>query len=167
MKRQIRMKVIGTAVALGVSAAMVLTSTPTASARPVAPVSAREQARIEIGQDAWQLFQVTNASRGRFDLPKLLLDREMSAVARRHSVAMARAGALFHTTDVDVYLHGTAWHMWGENVGYTPTDVASVQQAFMESTPHRENILNRAFSHVAIGTVRVDGTLWVTVFFYA
>ena len=167
MKRQIRMRVIGTAVALGVSAAMVLTSSPPASARPVAPVATQAQARIEIGQDAWQLFQATNASRGRFDVPKLLLDRDMSAVARRHSAAMARADTLFHTTDVDVYLHGIAWHMWGENVGYTPTDVASVQKAFMESTPHRENILDRSFTHVAIGTVRVDGTLWVTVVFYA
>ena len=41
-----------------------------------------------------------------------------------------------------------------------------MQQAFMDSPPHRGNILNREFRQVAIGTVRVDGTLWVTVFFY-
>ena len=58
------------------------------------------------------------------------------------------------------------WHTWGENVGYTPQDVASLQQAFMDSPPHRANILNRALHPVAIGSVRVDGTLWVTVFFY-
>ena len=79
---------------------------------------------------------------------------------------MSRSGTLFHTSNVDVYLHGMTWHTWGENVGYTPQDVASLQQAFMDSPPHRENILNRAFTHVAIGSVRVDGTLWVTVFFY-
>jgi len=166
MERQIGRRLIGAAMALGVCATLVSTATP-ADARPTAtsPVR-RAHARIEIGQDAWALFQATNASRGRFDVPKLLLDRQMSAVARRHSAAMARADALFHTTDVGVYLHGIDWHMWGENVGYTPGDVASVQQAFMDSAPHRENILNRSFRHVAIGTVRVNGTLWVTVFFY-
>jgi uncharacterized protein YkwD len=159
-------RLIGIAVALGVSAALVATATPALARPSAAPAATRAHARIEIGKDAWQLFRATNASRGRFDVPKLLLDREMSAVARRHSAAMARAGGLFHTTDVDVYLHGIDWHIWGENVGYTPWDVASVQQAFMDSPPHRENILNRSFRHVAIGTVRVDGTLWVTVFFY-
>jgi uncharacterized protein YkwD len=36
----------------------------------------------------------------------------------------------------------------------------------MNSPSHRANILNRRFRHVAVGTVRRDGTLWVTVFFY-
>ena len=138
------------------------TVAPHVAQRPLA----HRSARIEVGSDAWHLFQLTNASRGRFGLPSLRLNRSMSLVARRHSAAMARAGELFHTTDVDVYLHGIDWHAWGENVGYTPTDAASVQTAFMHSPPHRENILDRMFTHVAIGTVRVDGTLWVTVFFY-
>ena len=99
-------------------------------------------------------------------MPSLTLNRELSVIARRHSLAMSKAGTLFHTSNVDVYLHGMTWHIWGENVGYTPQDVASLQQAFMDSPPHRDNILNRAFTHVAVGSVRVDGTLWVTVFFY-
>ena len=69
-----------------------------------------------VGADAWQLFRDTNESRGRFELPMLRLDRELSEIARRHSLAMARTGELFHTVDVDVYLHGIAWHLWGENV---------------------------------------------------
>ena len=79
---------------------------------------------------------------------------------------MARCGELFHTIAVDVYLRAINWHSWGENVGYTPWGVASVQQAFMDSPSHRAHILSRAFQQVAIGAVRVDGTLWVTVFFY-
>ena len=119
-----------------------------------------------VGRDSWRLFRATNESRGRFELPELRLNRELSVVARRHSMAMARAGEYFHTIDVDVYLHAIGWHIWGENVGYTPRDVASIQRAFMGSPPHREHILNRSFRQVAIGAVRVDGTLWVTVFFY-
>ncbi len=98
--------------------------------------------RLAVGSDSWQLFRATNASRGRFDVSKLQLNRELSLIARRHSMAMARNGELFHTSDVDVYLHGIEWHTWGENVGYTSQDVSSMEQAFMDSPPHRSNILN-------------------------
>lgn len=151
------------AIVVAVSTALLL-SLPMTSA-VAAPIDGR--ARLAVGSDAWKLFKATNASRGRYDIPKLQLNREMSQVARRHSLAMARNDLLFHTADVDVYLHGIGWHTWGENVGFTPGDVQSLEEAFMGSPAHRENILNRAFRHVAIGAVRVDGTLWVTVFFYA
>ena len=166
MRHRIRIGALSVALTLCASA-LLSSVASTAQAGTIAPTAARPRARIEVGQEAWQLFRATNASRGRFGAPKLLLNREMSTIARRHSLAMARANSLFHTTDVDVYLDGIDWHTWGENVGYTPGDVASIQQAFMDSPPHRENILNSAFRHVAIGAVRVDGTLWVTVFFYA
>ena len=130
------------------------------------PRPAPADARIGVGAEAWQLFRATNASRGRFDVPRLTLNREMSKVARRHSLAMARGGELFHSGDVDVYLNGISWHTWGENVGFTPGGVKSIQDAFMKSAPHRTNVLSRAFHRVAIGAVRVDGVLWVTVFFY-
>lgn len=157
-----KLRTIG--VAAVVSAALLLNMAPSpAVARPlVAPRHARQA----VGTDSWRMFKVTNASRGRFDLPRLRLNRDLSEVARRHSLAMAHNRELFHTTDVDVYLHGLEWHAWGENVGYTPTDIASLEQAFMGSPSHRENILNGAFHQVAIGAVRVDGTLWVTVFFF-
>lgn len=167
MRHRTGMRTLGLAIALCALPSLAAVAGP-AAARPLMPAKALHRAtRVEIGKEAWQLFRVTNASRGRFGAPKLQLNRDMSAVARRHSLAMARAQTLFHTADVDVYLHGVDWHLWGENVGFTPGDVASMQQAFMDSPPHRSNILNHGFRHVAIGAVRVDGTLWVTVFFYA
>jgi uncharacterized protein YkwD len=80
---------------------------------------------------------------------------------------MAQEHSLFHTTNPSsVYLKGVNWHYWGENVGVTGGTVADLESAFMASLPHRQNILNKTFRHVAIGAVRVDGVLWVTVFFY-
>jgi uncharacterized protein YkwD len=165
MSRHLKIRSIG--ILVGLAAVLAFTLAPAAASAsalgtPIAP----HAPRLAVGGDSWRLFKATNDSRGRFDVPKLTLNRELSAVARRHSLAMARSGELFHTGDVDVYLHGIEWHTWGENVGYTPGDVESVEQAFMDSPPHRGNILNRAFRQVAIGSVRVDGTLWVTVFFY-
>ena len=42
-----------------------------------------------------------------------------------------------------------------------------VEDAFMESRLHRQNILRMTFRHAAIGVVRDDdGHFWVTVIFY-
>lgn len=142
--------------------AALLASVSPASARPGAANSA-----YRVGGDGWQMFTITNETRDRFDRRQLTLDREMSLAALRHSRAMARHGELFHTTDVGVYLDGVGWQTWGENVGYTSGDLSGLQQAFMASPPHRSNILKPGFRHAAVGAVRVDGVLWVTVFFYA
>jgi uncharacterized protein YkwD len=166
MSRHPQLRSIG--VAASVALALLLALPPSmATASPLGATAEARTSRLEVGGDSWKLFKATNDSRGQFGLAPLRLNRELSVIARRHSMAMARSGGLFHTTNVDVYLHGIAWHVWGENVGYTPQDVTSIQQAFMDSPTHRENILNGAFRGVAIGSVRVDGTLWVTVFFYA
>jgi len=165
MSRHLKIRSIG--ILAGLAAVLTLALGPTAaSASPLHGPVARHAQRLTVGGDSWRLFQATNHSRGRFDVPKLRLNRELSVIARRHSLAMARSGELFHTGNVDVYLHGIEWHTWGENVGYTGGDVESMEKAFMDSPPHRGNILNRAFRQVAIGSVRVDGTLWVTVFFF-
>jgi uncharacterized protein YkwD len=166
MSRRPKLRSIGIAGAVTATLLLMMLAPVAGSARPLAAPAARHPNRTAVGSDSWRLFKATNQSRGRFDVPTLRLNRELSAIARRHSMAMARNGELFHTTNVDAYLHGIGWHIWGENVGFTPGDVEGMERAFMDSPPHRENILNRAFRQVAIGSVRVDGTLWVTVFFY-
>ena len=62
----------------------------------------------------------------------------------------------------------TSFSTMGENILVGPANmsVAQMEGAWMNSAPHRANILHSTFRHVAIGAVRVDGVLWVTVFFY-
>jgi uncharacterized protein YkwD len=115
-----------------------------------------------------RMLRLTNESRARRDLPRLHLDRSRSDRARKHSVAMARDG-LFHTPDpTEVYLRGVRWSRWGENVGDTGggSDLRPLQDAFMASPEHRENVLDPSFDRVAIGVVMRDGEAWVTLFFY-
>ena len=113
------------------------------------------------------MLRATNHSRDRFDLAGVHIDRRLSAIARHHSMKMAARESLFHTTNPsNLYLDGKHWHYWGENVGVTGGTAADLENAFMASLPHRHNILNRSFRHVAIGAVRIDGALWVTVFFW-
>ena len=115
----------------------------------------------------WAMKRETNESRIDNGVRRVDLRARMSDLAQRHSRKMARRGDLFHTRNpAGYYLDGVSWSTWGENVGYTGGTVSQLQRLFMQSPDHRQNVLNGRFRHVAIGTVRRDGVLWVTVFFY-
>jgi uncharacterized protein YkwD len=114
-----------------------------------------------------EMFLATNDSRESHGRSDVRIERAMSKIARHHSKWMARTGDLEHTKHpASAYLDGITWHCWGENIAVSGGTVADVEKAFMASDEHRANILDTCFRHVAIGTVRVDGALWVTVFFY-
>lgn len=115
-----------------------------------------------------RMYQATNNSRLDNSVRKVDIHYTMSKLARRHSIAMANKGSIFHTSNPSsFYLKGVNWSTWGENVGVTGGTIAGIQAAFMNSPAHRTNILNRGFRRVALGTYRDDnGYLWVTVFFY-
>lgn len=113
------------------------------------------------------MVTLTNADREARDLRDLRFTERLSHYASRHSRQMARKGSLFHSTTAQLQ-HQLApydWAIGGENVGVGPT-LDSLEGAFMASPEHRENILRRAFDHVAVGIVRRDDRLWVTVIFY-
>jgi uncharacterized protein YkwD len=116
---------------------------------------------------AWQLFRATNESRQHHGLRPITRNRDASRAAERHSVRMARANRLFHSTAMGPYLSGVGrWTSWGENIGWTSGDVSDLERAFMASSVHRSHILSRAFRHVAVGAVMRGHKLWVTLVFY-
>jgi len=120
------------------------------------------------GTPRTRMYRATNQSRTNHSVKKVDIRYRISKLVRKHSVAMAKKGSLFHTGDPDgKYLDGINWSTWGENVGVTGGTIAGLERAFMDSAPHRANILNEDFHRVAVGTYRDDdGLLWVTVFFY-
>ncbi len=113
------------------------------------------------------MLALTNQEREERERAELRMVDRLSRYAKRHSLAMAEKGYLFHSDDSELVavLSRYDWSIGGENVGVGST-VDSLQDAFMRSKPHRRNILRTAFDHVAIGMVRVDDHLWVTVIFY-
>jgi uncharacterized protein YkwD len=80
---------------------------------------------------------------------------------------MARRGYLFHSNEdaIREALDGYDWSLAGENVG-VGSSLQTLQDAFMASPLHRENILRASFGHAAIGVVRAHGRIWVTIIFY-
>jgi uncharacterized protein YkwD len=111
------------------------------------------------------MFSLTNDDRVERDKAALALNGALSKYAKRHSRQMAAKGYLFHTADLPAKLKGLDWSIGGENVG-VGSSLDGLESAFMQSTPHRKNILRKAFDHTAIGVVRSNGSFWVTVIFY-
>ncbi len=124
-----------------------------------------DQARAAAATGREQMLALTNEDRTDKGKSDLGLDAKLSRYAKKHSREMAQEGYLFHTDDLAAELKGVEWRVGGENVG-VGSSLTSLEQAFMSSKPHRKNILRGGFDHAAIGIVRSDGKLWVTVIFY-
>jgi uncharacterized protein YkwD len=103
-----------------------------------------------------------NYARHSRGIPRLTVRSSLVTVARAQAHRMADRNTLYHnpnlTTDV------TNWRWVGENVGYGP-DALTVHVAFMQSAPHRANILDRDYTEVGIGAVVVNGRVWVAEVF--
>jgi uncharacterized protein YkwD len=106
--------------------------------------------------------KLMNAAREKADLPKLSLDPEASRVARKHTTEMVERNLLHHTPSTSLVRRVTRWEILGENVGVGST-VDSLHRAFMDSPPHRANVLYSKFRHVGVGVRRGGGRMWVTV----
>jgi len=107
---------------------------------------------------------VLNAERARHRLRPLRLNHKLSRAAQRHSRAMARKRFFSHNSlggasFVDRirrtgYLAGARSWTVGENIAYgsgrrsTPRSIGS---AWMNSPPHRANILSGSFHAIGIG----------------
>ena len=113
------------------------------------------------------MVNLTNDDRREHDRRALRFQTRVSRYAKAHSQAMAREGYIFHSTQAQLQkaLGNVNWSIGGENVGVGGS-LESLEDAFMASKLHRQNILRRSFDHMAVGIVRGDGALWITVIFY-
>lgn len=134
--------------------ALLASGIATDHARAAAP-----RARME------HLLALTNDARAEHGRSALALNAKLSRYAQAHSRQMAEEGRLFHSEDLAAVLDGLDWSVGGENVG-VGSSLTDLQDAFLASKPHRRNILRKAYDHAAIGIVKSDGNLWVTVIFY-
>jgi uncharacterized protein YkwD len=96
----------------------------------------------------------------------IVLDRgwRLREMADAHSRQMANAGRIFHTDSLGSRLTFVSWAVAGENVG-AGGSMRALYDAFMDSAPHRDNILGRGFRRVGIGVYAHGGFIWVTLIF--
>ena len=125
---------------------------------------------IAVGRDLGPrrtMLGLTNEDRAAHDRDDLDFAARLARYAKDHSQAMARKGYLFHSSENQLRgaLEGYNWEIGGENVGVGGS-LESLEDAFMASKLHRENILRESYRHAAIGIIREDGRIWITVIFY-
>ena len=96
------------------------------------------------------------------------LNRNVSLVliAQAWSQHLAQAGGLSHRNPLSDGAPA-GWRKLGENVGFGGS-VDIVEGAFLNSPPHRANILDSSFNNVGVGiTVDGNGRRWVVQEFAA
>jgi len=113
------------------------------------------------------MLALTNDDRANHDRAALAFADRLARYAKSHSQAMADKGYIYHSTAEQLQnaLAGYDWQLGGENVGVGGS-LESLEDAFMASTDHRKNILRRVYDHAAVGIVRQDDAIWITVIFY-
>ena len=112
-----------------------------------------------------------NSDRGRYNLPALAIDPELSRIARIKSQDMLERGYFAHASptygDVRAMLthFGYGYTAASENIARHST-VEKAQAAFLSSPAHRRNVLSPAYTKVGIGVaVAPAGYVYVTQIF--
>jgi uncharacterized protein YkwD len=108
--------------------------------------------------------QRINAARTQRRRVKLKMNSRMVSVARQHSAEMAGAGEIFHNEALSGDLTGMSWSVAGENVGVGGS-IPELHTAFMQSPPHRANVMKRVYDRVGVGVVEANQRIWITVVF--
>jgi uncharacterized protein YkwD len=116
-----------------------------------------------------EFVKVINAERRAHGLRPMGVSATLTRLARSHSLAMATKGRLWHN---DISKSSNHWLWLGQNVGVGDLgdgglgpSVRRLHQAFMDSPPHRDNILKRQANLFGVGSFIKDGRIWVTVNF--
>ena len=109
------------------------------------------------------MLSQVNASRSAQGLGAYAWNDHLAAVASEQAQRMADKRVLYHNPNLASDVGSFRWV--GENVGYGPSS-DSIERAFMNSAPHRHNILDHDYTQVGIAQVRDSkGRLWVAQVF--
>src|SRR4051812_43219305 len=142
---------------------------PATMVTPAAATGGTHVLSVRLNGFEAQLAADINKARRSAGLRPLIVIAGATDVARRWSWHMAGSQVLSHNPSIvaDITHSGSsAWTEIAENVGEGPSDNPhSLFQAYMDSPPHRANILDRGARYVDVGTVERDGIAWNTLDF--
>ena len=101
------------------------------------------------------IVDLTNRERQAKGLRALKVNRQLTAAALAHARNMARQEQMNHELDGRnpsdrVNDTGYRWRAYGENIAYGYPGPKDVVGAWMDSTGHRENILNETFTEIGV-----------------
>lgn len=114
------------------------------------------------GKEA-EFVGLINSLRAEHGLTQLEIHGELVSKAREWARTMAEAGDIFHSNLPDGIT--VRWKKLGENVGMGGT-VSSLNQAFIASPSHFENLVDPEFRQLGVGVfLDADGTIFVSEVF--
>jgi uncharacterized protein YkwD len=142
---------------------------PTAGAPPsttVPAVTILQQSVTDGGSLAAQVVAAHNRERAARGLPALQRSSCLDSIADAWAAQLALVGRLIHNPGAGNATDSCmAWSRVGENIGYDGT-IDDLEDAWMASAEHEENILDPGFTQVGVGVVSgPDGLLYVVVNF--
>jgi len=155
---------------LGVLAAaciLALTAAPGASAGQACASMRATPAQVSTDQLATSTLCLLNAQRARYRLRPLRVSASLSQAAQRHASDMQRRRYFSHTSRdgsdfvqrirrTGYFKRVSSWFV-GENLawgaGVNRSSPRGIVAAWMNSPPHRQNILNGRFREIGIGVV--------------
>lgn len=110
-----------------------------------------------------ELLKLHNAERTKKKLKPFYIDEKLVAYAQKHAEWMAKKNTMKHS-NVNNLLKD--FNLAGENIAWNQKDEAEVTNAWMNSRPHRANILNGKFGKIGFGMARNSKgqPYWCTVF---
>jgi len=114
---------------------------------------------------ALRIFTLTNQDRQKHRLPALRWESSLTAAAQGHADRMVRERSLSHQYPGEAELTvraaaaGTHFQAIAENVAAGPNP-ESIEQQWMNSTPHRTNILDPEMNAIGIAVAERGGSLY-------
>jgi hypothetical protein len=116
---------------------------------PAAPAAAGEPETIH---------SLVNEARAGNGLAPLQRNAGLDAVASAWAAEMARTGTLQHNPNVGTQIPA-GWTGWGENIAMGHKSGAAMQQGWIDSPDHYDNIMGD-FSDIGIAFLRSGGSTW-------
>ena len=118
-----------------------------------------ESKRLLMSSDQFdqRILELVNIERANVGLDSLSIDSQLDQAANLHTDEMVQADQMSHQLPGEASLGdrvsatGYDWTRLGENVAAGYTTPEAVVAGWMNSTGHRENILNPEFTHLGVG----------------
>ena len=140
---------------------------PTPTALPTAAPTQAPEIRSCPSNYAASVISLVNQARGGNGLSSLQNNSQLQTAAQGHTEWMARAQNLTHGTVEEMVSRiraaGFTGSPVGENIASGQTSPAQVMNSWLNSAPHRANILDSRFNYIGVGCI-IDryGAYWWT-----
>lgn len=124
---------------------------------PLLTIQAEDE-KFSLTKEEKKLLELTNKERAKENLPPLKPNPQLFIAARKHSANMAKQSKMEHVLDGKtpfdrIKSTGYKYLLAGENIAYANYSIKEVVEGWMDSKPHRKNIMEPKFSEIGLGAV--------------